>query len=159
MVITESGVSDLTNARSERRRWNPRQGEAKDTPCSGKVTRTDSRVSCFFYKCVSGIETQLIIIMLVKGSQFRSSSHRLLVLRKVQFLVFTAEYIYIMNNACPRKAGPFTVLMLLAAGNAASIVKAIALSNSIHHRNVPQIQYIGSRGRSSGFGQISPFST
>lgn len=53
-----------------------------------------------------------------------------------------------LNNAFPRKAEgrTFPLLMVLAAGNAASIVKAIALSKSIHHRNVPQIQYIGSRG-------------
>lgn len=36
--------------------------------------------------------------------------------------------------------------MVLAAGNAASIVEAIMLSDSIHRRTVPQIQHIISRG-------------
>lgn len=36
--------------------------------------------------------------------------------------------------------------MVLAAGNAASVVEAIVLSNSIHRRTVLQIQHIISRG-------------
>lgn len=36
--------------------------------------------------------------------------------------------------------------MVLAAGNAASFVEAIVLSDSIYHRTVPQIQHIISRG-------------
>lgn len=46
------------------------------------------------------------------------------VFSKVQFVVFAAEYIYILNNVFPQKAEgrTFPVLMVLAAGNAASIV-------------------------------------
>lgn len=36
--------------------------------------------------------------------------------------------------------------MVLAAGNAVSIVEAIKLSHAVHGRTVPQIQHIISRG-------------
>lgn len=37
-------------------------------------------------------------------------------------------------------------MMVLAAGNAVSIVEAIILSDSVHRRTVPQLQHIISRG-------------
>lgn len=58
---------------------------------------------------------------------------------KVKFLVFTAEYIYVLNNAIPQKAvgRRVPVLMGLAAGNAAlskQSCSAIQFITEMFHR-------------------------
>lgn len=104
----------------------------------------------------SGIETQLIIVTLVKWSQFQSLSHRS---HTVCSLESTNSgfycWVHLHTEQCVSTKGWKKISSSDGSSSCiCCIVKAIILGDSINHRNVPKIQYIVSSGALVGWANF-----